>query len=195
MKKIESAIIKHLLGNRIQDSRCIIPPFFWGILLFFLAGEKGIGRFMVNMELEELIYQCSVCGIWADQVDDLSVERVIAVLKKESCAHHIAYCMTGHDSLSLAQWLESFRNRFPLYRLVVINNPKWCQNEPLRIQNTILQCIERADIFLPCSFPREDAFNYLLLCCQTLLIHRTAEKQLGIIEKWRQTGSAHVIYV
>ena len=150
---------------------------------------------MVEMELEELIYQYSVCGIWSDQVDDLSIERVFAILDKEPCVRHIAYCMTGQESFPLAQWLESFRDRFPSYRLVVINNPSWCHNEPLRIQNAMLQWMERADILLPCSFPREDALKFLLLCCQTILIHRTKEKRHASFESWLQKELAHVTYL
>ena len=150
---------------------------------------------MVKMELEELVYQHSVCGIWTDSVENLSAERVLTIIEKAPPIRHIAYCMTGHDAFPLAQWLKEFRDQCPALRIVVISNPRWYHVESLRIQNEALQWIEQADIFMPCSFPREDAIHCLRLCSEVLLIHSAHRKTALSSKMILNKGKGHVIYV
>ena len=150
---------------------------------------------MVKMELEELVYQHSVCGIWTDSVEDLSIDKILTIIEKAPPIRYIAYCMTGRDVFPLAQWLKEFRDRCPALRIVAISNPRWYHAESLRIQNEALQWIEQADLSVPCSFPKEDALNFMLLCSQVLLIHPDHRTKAISLKKSLNKVAVHIIYI
>ena len=136
---------------------------------------------MVEMKIEELISQLSVCGVWVKSIKPLSIDRLSALMRKIPETKYIGYCLTDRESVSLGIFLEEFKTIFPAYRIIVIGNPNWYSCFSLEIQNLIIQRLEQADIFIRCTFPMKDAYQYLILCSEQLLVQQPRKQNTLIL--------------
>lgn len=121
---------------------------------------------MVEMKLEEMILHYSVYGIWAPTIEHSFLDDLYAALCSLPQIRYLAYCLIGEKSFPLASWVASFRSQFPSIRVIVIGNDQWYRTYKNNIQYNIQQIIEQSDYFVHCTFPKEDAFFFLKLCCK-----------------------------
>ena len=137
---------------------------------------------MVEMEIEEVLSYASLCGIWIDNPQALTIEKLTLLLNKSPWIRFISYCLINECSLLLGNKLKELQISSPSFRLVAIGNNKWYTKLSIETQNSILKMKDQADIFAHCSFPVEDAKKVLFLFCDHILFYSSSKRRIVLMK-------------